>query len=192
MNKLRFFILVLILFTACKRKQNIAEDTFQEKQEPVSFFPVTAYLKGQMYSIRENKLNPIKYITEKGKTDSSWIKQEDLEKEMSPFLEPVIDSTNLSNYFTETKFLDQSVNAFTFTYDPAKNLPDSFELRHWDVYINPENGKVTRIYLQKNLPGRRKMQLTWQSDKWCKIVAIQQKGDDKFDVEREVKIQWDF
>ena len=37
-------------------------------------------------------------------------------KEFELFLFPVIDSTNLNNLFTESKFLDQTINAFTFTY----------------------------------------------------------------------------
>jgi hypothetical protein len=124
--------------------------------------------------------------------DSSWVQLESLETEMADFLKPSIDSLNMAPFFSERKFLDQSVNAFTFTYDAKPNLPDSFQLRSWDVYVNPEDGKVRRIYMVKNLSKDVVQQLTWQTDEYCKMVTIHQLPDGKFNVEKDEKITWDF
>jgi len=59
------------------------------------FFPVTIYIKGQLYSIKEKGLNPIQYLIEGDKKDSSWLKIEDLPSAINEFITPEIDSTNL-------------------------------------------------------------------------------------------------
>ena len=157
-----------------------------------SFFPVTSYLRGQINDIREKGVNPVKYITNEKGVDSVWLKSENFEKEMAPFLETIIDTTNLKTLFSEERFLDQTLNAYTFTYDPKVTLPDSLALQHWDVYIDPKTNKVKRIYMIRNLPGNKQQQLTWQSDKWCKVVTIGSDNNSNNVVENEVLIKWDF
>src|SRR6185369_3941275 len=103
-------------------------------------------------------------------TDSTFLKFEDLDNQLKDFVHPVIDSANLTQLFTETKFVDQTINAITFTYDPKGDLPDSMPLRHWDVYLDPEKGNITRVYIVKKISENKIQQLTWLSDKWCKIT----------------------
>ena len=88
--------------------------------------------------------------------------------------------------------MDQTIDAFTFTYEPKSKLPDSITLEHWDVYIDPTTSKVRRIYMLKNAGEGKTRQLTWQGDKWCKIVDLNTKADGTSTIEKEVKITWDF
>lgn len=191
-------LLVIVLFFSCKNRQNAAaRETVQQEisnsnisKEP--FFPVTNYLKGQISEIQKGGVNPLKYVTINNITDSSWVKMEDLGREVAPFLEPVIDSSNIAHLFSERKFLDQTINAYTFTYDPLGQLPDTFQLQHWDVYVDPVANEVKRIYIIKKTRDSKIVQLTWQSDKWCRIVTIATDKNDKAAVEKEVLIKWDF
>ena len=162
------------------------------KQEHVSFFPVTDFLNGQIAEIKKDGINPIKVTRINNREDSVWLKIEDLNKEFAPFLSPVIDSTNLKSMFTEKSFFDQTIDSFTFTYDPVKPLPDSFLLQRWDVYVDPNSNKVKRIYMIKKTADHKTLQLTWQTNKSCKIISIAMdpKGNDH--VEKEVTIKWDF
>ena len=187
------FGFVLLLMQACHNspeKINArpqAEDTTRQ-----SFFPVTDYVKGQIRDITERHVNPIKYITVGDHTDSSWLKVEELPQAFDDFLHPVIDSLNLISFFKESGFMDQTIDAFTFTYEPKSKLPDSITLEHWDVYIDPTTSKVRRIYMLKNAGEGKTKQLTWQGDKWCKIVDLNTKADGTSTIEKEVKITWDF
>lgn len=181
------------MFLGCNNASTKTEPVIvHEQPERIAFFPVTDYIKGQLIDIREKGVNPKMFITQNNKQDSSWVKMEDMSLVVSDFLKPVIDSTNLSSFFTEKKFLDQSIDAFTLTYDPAKQLPDTFQLQHWDVYVDPETNKVKRIYLLKKMADHKTLQLTWQSDKWCKIVTIDDDSTGRSVVEKEVMIKWDF
>ena len=96
--------------------------------------------------------------------------------------------------FKETKFNDQSTEAVTFMYDPKTTLPDSFALRRWDVYFDPNRNIIRRIYMVKqvkenNIPAMQ--QFTWQTDKWAKIVTINNDKNAAGPVINEIKWIWD-
>lgn len=189
------FLLVNLSFTivSCTNSTQQADDPFITPKDTVrNFFPVTSYIKGEIYNIRKSGINPIKYITINDHTDSAWLKMEELDAAVQEFLTPEIDSMNLISLFSEKSFLDQSINAVTLTYDPIAALPDTMLLRHWDVYINPTTHKIKRIYMVKEISKNKTLQLTWVNDQWCKITSIvtDEKGISK--IEREEKLFWDF
>jgi hypothetical protein len=191
--KLYFLILSVALLNSCGNNPSETKTTAVNTEvEKPSFFPVTAYLKGQIHEIKEKGLTPIKYTTINNRTDSVMVKLDSLNILCKEFLQPEIDSTNLINFFTEAKFLDQTVDAFTFTYDAKTNIPDSLPLLHWDVYVDPETSKVRRVYITKKSGSNKIMQLTWQSNQWFKIVTIVSAADGTSTIEKEEKISWDY
>lgn len=133
-------------------------------------------------------VTPLKTISENGKTDSTWLKREDIRKNAGAFLSPVIDSATMFSLFTEKSFLDQTINAYTFTYDPKIKLPDSVHLVHWDVYMNPQTNDISRIYLVKENADTT-TQLTWLVNKWYSIRTIIQ-APGKKPVVKEEKMTW--
>lgn len=164
------------------------KDTIEKQR----FFPVTDYLKGEIYNIKKSGVNPLKYTTVNGYTDSVWLKIEDLDTALTEFLHPKIDSANLITFFLEKSFLDQSLDAVTFTYDPIGILPDTIKLKHWDVYIDPKTNNVKRVYIVKEIDKTKTLQLTWVSGKWCKTTTILTDAKGVMKVEKEEKIILDF
>lgn len=199
---MKFFVQLLItalIFYSCnnapdstEKNNSIVTDPVKPKTESADFFPVTDYFQGQLSEIRNKGINPLKLTNLNNRIDSTWIRMEQLDSEFELFLFPVIDSTNLNNLFTESKFLDQTINAFTFTYDPSGPLPDTFSLKHWDVYIDPQTNEVKRVYLLKKTAGNKTIQLTWLHGKSCRIVSLVTDKDGKTITEKEVTIKWDF
>jgi hypothetical protein len=194
----RFLLAAIVLLAACNSKKNDGEkgplkNTASETvgDTVANFFPVTSYLRGELYGIKTGGITPIKKTTINNITDSVWVREGDFENTFAPFLSPVIDTANLKSSFTEKKFLDQTLNAFTFTYDPINIAEDSFAFKHWDVYVDPDNNKVRRIYLTKKVNANTELRLTWQSGKWCKIVTLNtENGVTK--IVKEEKISWSF
>jgi hypothetical protein len=135
---------------------------------------------------------PLKYTTVKDKTDSVIIKLDEVDTYTAPFVQPEIDSANLINLYNESKFLDQTINAFTFTYEPINPANDTLILRHWDVYIDPETGKVKRIYMVKKTADNKTLQLTWLHNQWFKTVTIANNTDGSTLIEKEEKISWSY
>jgi len=191
--KYYFFTVITLLFLACNNSATKKADaaTVPVVEEKPSFFPVTDYLKGQIYEIAEKGKFPVKYTTINEKTDSVTLKFDGLNELFKDFLHPLIDSSNLIPLFKETKFLDQTIAAFTFSYDPKTTLPDSMLLKRWDVYIDAESNKVKRVYMVKKDKDNKTLQLLWESDKWCKITTINNAGDSS-KVEKEEKISWSY
>lgn len=186
------FIFLLSSCTTNEKKMPLTANSITtDSLAKQRFFPVTIYIKGQLYSMKEKGLNPIQYIIEGDKKDSGWLKIEDLSSAINEFITPEIDSTNLIQLFLEKKFVDQSLDAVTLTYEPIKKLPDSISLSSWTVYIEPETGNVKRIYLVKTKETKT-TQLTWNSNANCKMVYLTSNADGSFVVDKEVKINWDY
>ena len=192
--KIFFSLITLItIFLSCTNSSN-SEAVKKEKELPEkqSFFPVTSYIKGELYNFKKDGVNPLKYTTIKNHIDSVWLKLDEIDEAIKEFLHPEIDSINLVSLFTEKSFLDQSIGTFTFTYDASGPLPDTMTLKRWDVYIDPVSGKVKRVYMVKEISKNKMLQLTWLSRKWCKITTIVTDQNGASFVEKEEKISWDF
>jgi hypothetical protein len=160
-----------------------------------SFFPVTAYIKGQMLQFDSMPVTPLHIITIRDKSDSQWIKREQLRSFLSTFLEPEITETNLVKYFTETRFNDQTVNAITLSYDPIGTLPDSMSLKSWNVYIDPKTGNVTGVFIVKRTKAGNQsitQQLTWENNSSAQIVNILNKSDGSSEILNQEKFIWNF
>ncbi|MEO6188267.1 MAG: hypothetical protein ABIO77_05465 [Ginsengibacter sp.] len=186
-------IFVVVAVFSCSGpadKKQIAETP----ADSTMMFPVTDFLEGQLIEIEKMPVTPLKTITIGGKVDSDWVTREDIRAFAAPFLSPKIDSISMSQYFAGKSFLDATLNLVTLTYDPKVVLPKTMNLRHWDVYINPENNGVQRVYLvyesQENDVNITK-QLTWTVGKWCSIRTISQKENSDPEIKEE-RIIWKF
>ncbi|MEO8962897.1 MAG: hypothetical protein ABI325_13510 [Ginsengibacter sp.] len=197
MQKLFPFILIGFSFflNSCHSNKTRVEHSENDSSEVASIFPVTEFLKGQLKMIDGMQTTPLKILISNGKTDSMWLKREDVRTDATPFLQPEIDSITMSPFFSETSFLDQTINAFTFSYYPKVRLPDSLHLTHWDVYINPQSREVQRIYLVKETDENNNhitTQLTWVTDGWYSIRTITQSPDKNEPDVKEEKMIWSF
>src|ERR1700740_132969 len=112
---------LFIMLSGCgnSNKNEAAQPDTQVLQDSTTnvkptFFPVTAFLKGQMVLLDSAMVTPLKITTVKGKTDSEWIKMPQLKIELQTFLTPEINDSNMTRFFKETKFNDLTVNAITF------------------------------------------------------------------------------
>jgi len=188
-------MLIIAFAYSCKNSKTtepVAQTINQQAEDSTDFFPVTSFIRGELHEIRANFKLPLKKMNSNGRTDSAWIKMDELEKEFAEFLKPEIDSSNQKKYFDQTSFLDQTLNSATFTYDPIGDLPDSLTLRHWDVYIDPETAKVTRIYILKKASAEKTLQLTWLKGAGCKIVTLMNKADGSTVIESEQEYTWNY
>lgn len=195
MQKFITVLCVINVFFGCSCQTSKEKEPVANKNtEQETFFPVTDFLLGQLKLTESLPVTPLKITINGKEKDSVWLKKEDIRKFAFPFLHPVIDSSSLRNYFTEKSFVDQTINAVTFSYDPKTTLPDSIKLNHWDVYVDPQKSNVQRIYMVKEetLNGRSiTSQLTWKVNKWCSIRTIVQQPNKEPQVKEEI-MKWDF
>ena len=197
MNKLISFLFVVVVLFSCKNPAPSPAVVSSGAEAAVidSFFPVTSFLKGQFRLLDSIEVTPLHITTIKDHQDSVWMDRKDLRSLLSGFLTPEIKETNLKGLFKETKFLDQTLNAFTFSYDPIKQIPDSIPLLQWIVYIHPETERINKIYMIKRYAEKGNkyiQQMTWQTGKSAKIVQILQQPDGKDVVDKTEEFIWKF
>jgi hypothetical protein len=188
--KFNLALILLVTLFACNNKSETVQTTTSSvvvEDTTGNYFPVTNFLLGDINSIKTYAGTPMHKTTINGKTDSSFVNMDSLLVLFRDFIEPRIDSANLKKYFREKSFLDQTLGTFTFTYDRRASTNFDFPFINWDVMINEETQKVKRIYLVKKVDATTKKLLTWQAEKWCKIVTI---TNDK--VEKEEKYIWKY
>ena len=191
---IRIFSLFFVLSTliSCHQNENTAIEKNETKEvdttsEAPSFFPLGNFIKGQIVDIKNSGINPIKITTINNLPDTSWINVEAFEKIFGEFYSPFIDSTSLQPFFIENKFFDQTLNAITLTYTSVGNVPDSIPWKYWNIYIEPETNKITRIFMVKALDLDRTRQLTWIPGVSAKAVTISPNG-----AEDEININWSY
>ncbi len=194
MKKLLLFLTIPVLIISCNRNEKPATSNAPtvEITETPGFFPVTSYIKGQIAGIKSDGIAPVMITTAKNKTDSLWLKIEQLDSVFAEFVTPEIDSVNMVSLFKENKFHDQTLNSYTFTYEPVKELPATTLLKRWDVYVTPQTGKIKRIYMEKYAADKKELQLNWQSDKSSKIIYFTTDAAGNPVVEKEVLVKWNF
>ncbi|MEO7766557.1 MAG: hypothetical protein ABIS01_03990 [Ferruginibacter sp.] len=188
-------IAILVLLGCSQNAEKNATITENNGLKTDSFFPVTSFIKGQMIILDSLPVTPLRLTSIKGNTDSVWLTKTALKQQLQSFLTPAINETGLTKYFKETKFNDQTLNTVTFTYEPIIVLPASITLRHWDVYINPQTGTVTKVYIVKAIKKDDQLftqQLTWQTDKLAKISTFLNKPDETMNLLKEVVFIWKF
>lgn len=189
-----FILLIFIFFIGCdsnKDSRNVNIDSPSEKQ---SILPVTSFLKGQLLQIDSMPVTPLRIVTANGKSDSTWLKRNDIRINAAPFLTPEIDSASMGSLFSEKSFLDQTINEYTFSYDPKVKLPDSLQISHWDVYMNPQTNTISRVYIVKEKKENNidyTTQLTWVVNKWYIIRTIEEEPGKEPKI-KVVKMIWDF
>lgn len=188
------FFLMFLLCCCSEKKSSTSQQTKKNSTDENTFFPVTEYIRGQLKEIESLPVTPLKIVTSNGIQDSIWMKKENIRAFAEPFLHPEIDTSNFKDLFIEKSFLDQTIDAFTFSYDPVDKLPDTLQLRRWDVYIDPKKNTIKRIYIIKESNNNGIMQttqLTWKSNKWCKITTITEQPGKQPDIKEEL-MKWDF
>jgi hypothetical protein len=199
MKQTLFLLVAIIYFSSCGNDKqtptqpSAANTNIEDTTVHKNFFPVTSFLKGAIANVKKGDVTPIRKIIVDGKTDSSWLKLEGIDSLFTEFTYPLIDTANLKDKFTETNFKDETLAAYTFTYDPKYGVKNDFTFKHWDVYVDAETQKVKRIYLVKYIANNTVLQLTWQAEKWAKIITLKDKtGNNDLVKIKEETITWSF
>jgi len=188
------FFLVTLFCSCTEQRLKTLEQSKKDTTATHAFFPVTEYIRGQLKELESLPVTPVKITTNNGVQDSVWLKKENIRAFAEPFLHPEIDSSNFNHLFAEKSFFDQTINAYTFSYDPIDKLPDTLQLKRWDVYIDPKKNTIKRIYMVKEINKNstpQTIQLTWKSNQWCKITTITEMEGKPTDI-KVVEMKWGF
>lgn len=192
MQKVSLFTgLISLLLMGCSQgQQKVSQEEPQKNHRmadkpPMPVFPVTEYILGELNTINNTPVTPLETYNDGGQTDSVWLPRENVERVAAPFLNPLIDSAALTAYFDGQSFLDQTIDAVTFTYSKKASAPKEMSFQEINVYVHAENGKVERLYMVKE-DDTATLQLTWKSGAWFSIRSLEGAKV------QERKVTWNF
>jgi len=159
--------LSLIFIAACHSKP-------KDAKKDVQFYPANSFINAEIKKLDTIPLAVLKKTTVNGKTDSAFISKEEFKQAMRVFLEPDITDPRIKDLYTETVFMDATLNAITLTYSPGENKA---EVRKLDVLLDPENNRLERIYMEKEKKNGLYFLVIKQKKKFLNIM---QRNDQKY------------
>lgn len=191
MQKLILLSALYLFLSGCKSRQAApVSGNVENPQE--NFFPLSSYMLGQVNEVMQLSLNPM-LLNDAVHPDTVFLKREDLPSALRLFTDFNIDTTNMKPFFRESKFLDETLHAYTFLYEPKEKLPDSFKVQQWAVYVNPESGLVSRVnMIHKASTPDSTFQLTWDAAKGQCIINTYLRQGDSAALNRSDLIKWKY
>lgn len=178
-----------ILGTGCQQQQKPAAAEKAEQE----FFPVKAYLLGQLHTIDSLQLPVTKFSSAEGKSDTILLSTAECRQLAAGFLDQDISAPALKNQYEENSFADQSVPSINFTYlTKATDLP----LKRVDVVLKPDPvnaDQVKSIYMEKyHQQGDTAIQekLFWKVDHYYQVIRSKQLANSQ-PLISQYKVVWD-
>src|SRR6478736_3822987 len=176
-------LLLACSVSACRSKS-------KEAAKDVEFYPVGSFINAEVLKLDTIPLAVLKKTTINGKTDSAYISKSEFKEDAKAFLEPDITDPKLKKLYTETVFMDATLNMITLTYSPGEN---EAEVRKLDVLLDPDNNTLRRIYMEKQKKNgdsvvTRKMM--WNAGHSCQVISLTKIGSQPELVKLE-KWVWD-
>jgi hypothetical protein len=177
--------LLFLLISACRSKPRE-----EAAKQDVEFYPVTNFIRAEIMKLDTIPLAVLRKTIVNDKTDSAYISKEEFKQATRVFLEPDITDPKLKKLYTETVFMDATINAITLTYSPGAN---EAEIRKLDVLLDPENNRLQRIYMEKvNNIGDSIItrKLLWNAGHSFQVITLTRVGNQPETVRKE-KYVWD-
>jgi hypothetical protein len=168
------FIAPFGLLFSCGEQE--AKESGQENKE---FYPVAAHIHAELATIDSLPVAVFLYRTEGGMTDTTIVDKPAFRKLAEQLAQPDITREPLKKDYTESVFMDATLNLVTMSYTPRE---ESAEIRKIDVYIHPETEQVKNVYVEKRLvvgDSTVLHKMVWTSGRQLQVTTlISKKGQE--------------
>lgn len=161
------FMLPFGLFFACGE-----QETKESRQENKEFYPVAAHIHAELAAIDSLPVAVFLYRTESGITDTTIVEKPAFRKMAERLTQPDITREPLKKDYTESVFMDATLNLVTMSYTPRN---ESAEIRKIDVYIHPETEQVKNVYVEKRIAGGDSTvlhKMVWTSGRQLQVTTL--------------------
>jgi hypothetical protein len=177
-------LLLLLLYTACKNKSR------SNDEEVISALSI---IKGQLNHLDTSLYQVTKYETTNEKTDTAWLKREQVREFAAPFISlPDISEDKYRDQYTEERLIDAGQEQLSITYtankENAEILKQIFIIKLEDI----SGGNVHSIYIDRfiqNKDSSVQQKLYWEIDKHFSVGNIIQKNNAP-ETTHQLKVEW--
>lgn len=166
---------LLFVLLGCKGKKKKTSVPSEQ------FFPVSAYLKGEISRLDKSLHSFYKVETDSGRTDTVPIPNTEAKRLAADFYNlPDIGSEDLKDNYEVTHTYDDALNAFVFMFTTKEDLPVQRE----DVVLDPEpdakgNYKILSIFAEvwkNNGDTTIRKNMLWNAGKSYQITTLTEAG----------------
>lgn len=177
-------------FAACGHS-NPPDATAGKDSVSNPYFPVAEYLESEILFVDSTPTALWKYVTHKGRTDSSFIGVPEFNSLAIQFLPPAIRDSGWERRFIETSFADKTTKSITFTYSPRDKTEG---VQRVDVLTTPgaRAQEVRSIYVEESREAGDSLilrKMLWRSKTGFQIVTLTRVKGQEPD-EQQVKVVW--
>jgi hypothetical protein len=186
--------LILLLLIGCNdaENQSMPAMAVDSTKEAKAYFPVQDYIKSEIRQVDSLPVGIMKYTTENGSVDSSYIKQEEFHQLAQEFLSPILEKESFEKQYSETSFFDNTTQYSSFLYSAIdKSLP----VQRIDILAKPEDvvyNKVKSIYMEKRFERADSsviQKLYWKAGQNFQISTEIRTAKPEV-ISRQVKVVW--
>jgi len=170
-NNNYILVILFLFFIACKEKKT------SSKEPAISAISI---IKGQLNQLDTSFFQITKFETTDGKTDTTYLKREEVRNVAKDFLSlPDITQNNYAENYTEERLIDETQNNLSITAT-AKNEKQEIQKQIIIVPLDKfAEGNVQSIYIDRFVQTNDsflQQKLFWEIDKYFRIGSIIQKG----------------
>lgn len=176
---------VFIGFLSCKEKKEISP-------EPV--ISALSIIKGQLNHLDTSFYQILKIETSEGRTDTTYVKREEVKEFASDFLALTdISENNYHENYIEDRLIDADQNSLSITSTAKTEMQD---IQRQIIIIPLDelgSGKVESIFIDRSVQindSSIQQKLFWQIDKYFQISTIIQKGNTPETI-HVLKVKWE-
>jgi predicted small lipoprotein YifL len=176
---------IIISLAACG-----SDEPKKFEQADKNFYPISSFIKAELQLVDSLPLAVFKYTTKDQKSDTQLIAKPDFRKIAESFISPDITQEPLKKLYTESVFMDATINMVTFSYTTEDTAA---EIRKIDIFINPETDKVKNIYVERISRGGDStitQKMIWTTGKNFSVSTIRSLKDQPEQTLQE-KYVWD-
>lgn len=180
-----YLLATSIIHLSCKEKNKTSE-------EPV--ISALSVIKGQINHLDTSFYQILKFETMDGKTDTGYVKREEIRSLSSDFLSLTdISLTGYSENYTEERLIDEGQNTLSITSTAKK---ESLEIQKQIIIIPLDefaSGKIESIFIDRSFQIKDssiQQKLFWQMDKYFQVASIIQ-IENQAEKVQILKVQWD-
>ena len=188
-NYLTGLVLTIVLLTACNEKKDSKKEE-ESKESPISALSI---IKGQLNHLDTSIYEVKKYETTNNRTDSTYLKRDEIRKVAEPFLTlPEIADQKYSEKYTETRLIDAQQNTLNIT---SIATSDTAEVQKQIIIISlspTTNSTVQSLFIDRYLSrgdSTIQQKLFWEIDKYFSIGSIIEKENQPEKI-HTTKVTW--
>jgi hypothetical protein len=180
---------VSFFLIACKSKKDSKTD-----KSTNSSISVLSIFNGQVNHIDTSLYQVTRLDTKDGKTDTTYIRREDVRELAAPFLSlPDISRKDYEENYTEERFIDETQNSLSITATAKK---EGLEILKQIIIVPIDDlasGKVQSIFIDRQVQqgdSSVEQKLFWQVNKFFQVGSIIQK-DANAEQTKLLKVTWE-